>query len=281
MQNAIGGIREFINTNNWVMVILKILVIVLFVWVITHFAKRVYKRAFSTKNSLFSRFIYNIIISLVYLVGIVAAVSQIPELNKVSQTILAGSGILALGISLSAQESLNNIISGAFIALFKPFEVGDRITLINNNITGTVEDITLRHTVIKTFTNSRVVIPNSTINKEIIENSNLIDSKASSFIDIGIAYESDIDLAMQIMAKIIGGHPYFIDTRTEEEKSTLPKVKVYVRELGESSVNLRASMWTKSVSENFEACSDVRLAIKKEFEKCGIEIPYKKINIVT
>lgn len=218
--------------------------------------------------------------AIVYLAGLLFIISQIPQLSKVTQTILAGSGILALAISLSAQESLNNIISGLFITLFKPFEVGDRVTLVNSKITGTIEDITLRHTVIKTFINSRVVIPNSTINKEIIENSNLIDSKASSFIDVSVAYESDIDKAISIMASIIGKHPYYVDIRTDEEKRTQPKVKVFLRELGESAVILRANMWTQTVGDNFEACSDVRLQIKKAFDANGIEIPYTKYKII-
>jgi len=196
------------------------------------------------------------------------------------QTILAGSGIFALAISLSAQESLNNIISGLFITLFKPFEVGDRVTLVNSKLTGTIEDITLRHTIIKTFTNTRVVMPNSTINKEVVENSNLIDSRASAYVDVWVAYESDIDKAIKIMAEVIGNHPYYLDVRPNDVRDRIPKVKVYVRELGDSGIALRASMWTKTVNENFDACSDVRLQIKKAYDAAGIEIPYTKYTIL-
>lgn len=243
-------------------------------------------RAFSNRgdvqSTLYKKFLYNVIIAILYITGLLLIISQIPGLGQVVKTLLAGSGILALALSLSAQESLSNVISGFFLTLFKPFEVGDRVKLVNSNITGIVEDITLRHTVIKTFINSRVVIPNSSINKEIIENSNLIDSKASSFVDINISYDSDIHKAMEIMAQIIGDHPLYIDTRTQEDiDNKVEKVRVYVRELGESSIALRANMWTDTVPKNFEACSDVRISIKEAFEANGIEIPYKKITINT
>ena len=274
----ISIIKDLFSSQEWLFVSLRVACIIALTFLVAStFSKISNKRV--GKNQLFKSFLRNIVICIIYLAGILSAIWQVPQLSKVAQAILAGSGILALAISLSAQESLNNIISGMFIILFKPFEIGDRITLVNSNITGTIEDITLRHTVIKTFINSRIIIPNSSINKENIENSNLIDTKASSFIDIGVGYESDIDLAMQIMADVIGNHPYYIDTRTDEEKLTKPKVKVYVRELGASAVMLRASIWTQTVSNKFDACSDVRLAINKEFDRQGIEIPYNKITI--
>ncbi len=272
--------QEFFTAHPWALVIIEVLVTLSFTHLIAHAAKKMWQKNPNNSHFLFRKFIYDIIQAFIYLTGLLAAISQIPQLSRVVQTILAGSGILALALSLSAQESLNNIISGLFITLFKPFEVGDRVTLVNNKITGTIEDITLRHTIIKTFINTRVVIPNSTINKEVIENSNLFNARASSFVDISVAYESDIDKAIQIMADVIGNHPYYWDARTEEEKQTAPKVKVYVRELGDSRIALRANMWTRTVNENFEACSDVRLQIKKAFDAAGIEAPYTKYKIL-
>lgn len=250
--------------------------------IITYIAVQVVIKAnqkIASKSLLLQKFLKNVIVTVIYLMGLLTAIDQIPQLGQVTKTILAGSGILALAISLSAQESLNNVISGLFIILFKPFEVGDRITLVNSKITGTIEDITLRHTVIKTFTNSRVVIPNSTMNKEVIENSNLTDSRASSFIDVYVAYESDIRKAMQLMAEIVGTHPLCIDTRKEDEIETKPLVQVYLRELGDSGICLRASVWTRTVGENFDACSDIRLKIVETFKEQGIEIPYNKMDI--
>lgn len=272
--------KEFFTEHPGALVLVKIAVIVLLSYLAAWIAKKLWRRRANNQQNLFHTFIFHIVRACIYLVGLLLCIGQIPQLSKVLSTILAGSGILALALSLSAQESLNNIISGMFITLFKPFEIGDRVTLTGSGLTGTVEDITLRHTIVKTFTNTRVVVPNATMNKEIIENSNLIDPRVSSFVDVEVAYESDIEKAMEIMAEVIAGHPFYWDVRTEEEMETVPKVKVYVRALEPRGVSLRANMWTRTVSENFEACSDVRLAIKRAFDKAGIEIPYTKYTIL-
>ena len=226
---------------------------------------------------LFWLFINSIIQGLIYLVGLICAISTIPQLSRLSTTLIAGSGIVALAMSLSAQESLSNIVSGLFISLFRPFNVGDRIKLISSGVVGYVESITLRHTIIKTLTNTRITIPNSVMNKEIIENSNLVEKIASYYVDVSISYESDIDRAINIMADIVGSHPLYVDVRKDMSEE---KVQVLMRAFESSGVALRARVWTKTVDDNFKACSDIRIELLKRFREEGIEIPYTKVDVV-
>ena len=226
---------------------------------------------------LFWLFLNSIIQGVIYIVGFICAVSAIPQMSRLSTTLLAGSGIAALAVSLSAQESLSNIVSGLFISLFRPFNVGDRIKLISSGVVGHVESITLRHTVIKTLTNTRITVPNSVMNKEIIENSHLVETIASYYVDVSISYESDVDRARYIMADIIGSHPLYVDVRTDLNEE---KVPVLMRAFESSGIALRARVWTKTVDDNFKACSDIRMEILKRFRREGIEIPYTKIVMV-
>ena len=230
-----------------------------------------------SKKHLFWLFLNNIIQGVIYLVGFLWAVSVIPQLSKVSTTLLAGSGILALAVSLSAQESLGNIVSGLFISIYRPFNVGDRIKLISSGVVGYVESITLRHTIIKTLSNTRITVPNSIMNKEIVENSDMVEEIASYYVDVSISYESDIDRAREIMADIVGSHPLYVDVRKD---LTEEKVPVLMRAFESSGVALRARVWTKTVDDNFRACSDIRIEILKRFRREGIEIPYTKIKLV-
>lgn len=229
------------------------------------------------KKHLFLLFLNRIIQGLIYVVGIICAVSAIPQLSRLTTTLLAGSGIVALAVSLSAQESLSNIVSGLFISLSRPFNVGDRIKLINSGVVGYVESITLRHTIIKTLTNTRITIPNSVMTKEIIENSNLVEQIASYYVDVSISFDSDIDLARAIMADIVGSHPLYVDVRKDMREE---KVPVLMRAFESSGVALRARVWTRTVDDNFRACSDIRIALLKRFKEEGIEIPYTKIHLV-
>ena len=233
------------------------------------------------KNGIHHRFLANALVAAVWIAGVVTALSTIPALSKLSRTLLAGSGIVAVIMGLAAQDSFGNLLSGLFLSLFKPFEIGDRVKLVNHGITGFIEDITLRHTIIRTLTNSRLIIPNSTMNSELIENANHTSQVASSFVDISISYESDVTLAMKIMADVIGSHESYLDQRTQKDIAKgVPKVPVLVRELGESSVGLRASMWTRTIDENFRACSDVRVRLMEAFRKNGIEIPYNRLVVI-
>lgn len=219
--------------------------------------------------------IFLVMVSVIYFISL-----EIPGLDKLVSSILASSSLLVVAVSFASQEAVSNIISGLFISLYKPFEIGDRITIVSQNITGYVEDINLRHTTIRTFTNSRILIPNSIINKENIENSQIKDTKASMWVDIGISYDSDIDLAKEIMSEIISTHKLCIDIRSDDDiKENKPKVNVLVRELGDYYICLRAIVWTNNIDDSFQACSDIREELVKRYKIAGIEIPYNKIDI--
>jgi len=224
-----------------------------------------------SSNTIHHKFIGNIFSGFITMGGIIIALRWIDVLSTVAAALLAGSGILAITIGLAAQESLGNAFNGLFISISKPFEVGDRVHLINADITGFIEDITVRHTVIRTFTNSRIIVPNSIMNRELIENSNFCNPLASQFIDVIITYDSNVDDAREIMAQVIGNHPDFVDTRTDENK-TAPKVPVFVRALGLQGIELRASMWTATVGVNFAACSGARRELLQAFQEADIKL---------
>ncbi|MCL2048397.1 MAG: mechanosensitive ion channel family protein [Defluviitaleaceae bacterium] len=230
-----------------------------------------WQRSF-TSRTIHAKFLKNVASAIIWVVGVAFALGSFSRFQDIATPIFAGSGIAALTIGLAAQESLGNAFNGLFISVFKPFEVGDRVHLVGANITGFIEDITLRHTVLRTFMNSRIIIPNSVMNKELIENSNFCNPRASSFVDVIVSYSSDIARASEIIAHAIGEHPDFVDTRTPEQMKTTPKVPVFLRALGIYGAELRASMWTETIGNNFAACSGARKTILAEFERHGIKI---------
>ena len=268
-------LQDLLTSDHFIWITIRIIVILILTILTTNIFRRVWRKF--GKDTIHQKFIKNVLSVIIWTVGIVLILNQLPGFAQIATALLAGSGIAALTIGLAAQESLGNAFNGLFISIFKPFEVGDRIHLVNSNITGFVEDITIRHTVIRTFMNSRIIIPNSVMNKELIENSHFCNPQAAAFIDVTVIYGSDIAKASEIMAQVIGEHPNFVDTRTSELKQTAPKVPVFVRMLGLYGVELRASMWTATISNNFISCSDVRRGILSEFEKADIRIASSKI----
>ena len=105
---------------------------------------------------------------LIYTIGIIAIVYSIHSVNHIGKTLFAGAGIFSAILGFASQQAFSNIIGGIFLVLFKPFRIGDLIKVGTLN-EGYVEDITLRHTVIKDFGNKRIVIPNLLISTETIQ----------------------------------------------------------------------------------------------------------------
>ena len=228
------------------------------------------------------KFFYNIAKLFIILLALSAIGSRFSGFKSTVNTILASSGILALGISLAAQESLTNIIDGLFISIYHPFNIGDRVTLPEKNgLTGTVEEINLRHTVIKTFANTSYIVPNSVMSSSIIDNSNFGNKTFAYPIDVSVSYDSDLELALKLLAQAITESDMFADPRTEEQKAAgAPAVIPLAKEFQDSGIGLRCMMYTANVAQSFEACSNVRREVKRLFDENGIVIPYNTVTVL-
>jgi len=219
-------------------------------------------------------FLKNSISYIFIFIGLFWVFHKIPYFNSLGNALFAGAGVIAAVIGFASQKAFSNIIGGLFILIFKPFRVHDVIE-ISNNRRGVVEEITLRHTIIKDFESRRIVIPNSQISDETIINSSLTDERIRKQIDISVSYESDLDIAIKILQKVIGEHANCVDNRTPIEiESNTPIVEVRVISYGDSSINLRAYVWTVDNFHSFILQCDVLKVLKSKFDEEGINIPY-------
>ncbi len=225
-------------------------------------------------------FLYYAMNLVVFLVALILIFYSIPGLRSLSITLFASAGFITAILLFASQQALSNIISGVFIIASKPFRVNDIIKVGDQRL-GKVEDITLRHTVIRDFENRRIIIPNAVINTEIIINSSITDELICNFVEFGISYDSDMDKAMEIIAREAVSHPNFIDHRTDEDISQgIPAVRVKVIGFGDSSVNLRAFVWTADHSSGFVLKTDLFKSVKEIFDREGIEIPFPYRTVV-
>ena len=212
-----------------------------------------------------------IIIVTIYVIGGIVVISHIPGLPNLMLGAAAGAGIAAIVIGFAAQKVLSNVFSGISIAIFRPFRVGDVVEMEEEY--GTIEDITLRHTVIRTWQNKRQIIPNSRISEETIINWTIGDLTVLWAVDFGISYDSDIDLARSIILDEINKHP---DVMHEEDR----EAKVRVTELGDFAVNLRALFWVADRPTAWRTGAEIRESVKKRFDREGVEIPFPYRTVV-
>lgn len=225
-------------------------------------------------------FIKNSISFIAYTAGVVIIFYMTPALSQFTNAIFAGAGILAAIIGFASQKAFSNIIGGIFILIFRPFRVMDTVEL-GNGSKGVVEEITLRHTIIRNYENRRIIIPNAIISDETILNSNLIDEKVKKFIEFGVSYTSNIDLAKEIIRDEAANHHLVIDNRTKQElENGTPKVVVRVINLGEYSITIRAYVWAKCNDDAFVIACDLNELVKKRFDNEGIEIPYPHQSLI-
>lgn len=262
------------------------LAILIITFALAWIVKRIFSR-FIRQSTLIIRndptnyqFMKHFISAIIYIIGIGIAVYSLPPLRAVATSMLAGAGILAVAVGLASQNALSNLISGMFIIMFKPFRVNDRLR-VRDMPPGIVEDITLRHTVIRDFENRRIIIPNSVMNQEIIINSDFQDDNICRFVDMSIGYKADIDRARAILREEALKHPLHLDVRTPKQIAEGKEdVEVRVIALGDYAIQLRAYVWADNQANAFIMGCDLLETVKKRYDAEGIEIPFPYQNVI-
>jgi small conductance mechanosensitive channel len=217
-------------------------------------------------------FFKNAVDFIILLIASIVIFRSIPAFQTFGTTLLTGAGVLAAIVGFASQSAFSNIISGFFLVIFKPFSVGDRVR-IGQLYAGDVEDITLRHTVIKDFENRRVVIPNTVISNETIINSTLTDEKTCMFVEVPVSFHTNLNLAIRLIQDEATRHPFCIDNRTTDElaRGDHP-VMVRALSFNDFGILLRAYVWAHNPSNGFELKCDLNKSIKERFDKEGIEL---------
>lgn len=235
------------------------------------------------KGSLYVTFLQGCIKAfLVITIGMkICSLSEV--LSGFTSQILMSSSLIVVVLGFVFQEGLTNIVHGFILSIFKPFQIGDRVkvTIDGETITGYIKSIDLRSTIIQNVMNSsHVIVPNSKMDMCVIDNSYFdLNSASSNFLDFSVTYESNLEKAMMTAAQEIMAHPYVRAAR--EAKNMTEPVAVLVRELGDNGICLRASVVTKTVEENFAACSDIRRALVHRFQmEPDLEFAYPHTELV-
>jgi small conductance mechanosensitive channel len=178
--------------------------------------------------------------------------------------LIAGIGVAGVGIGLAAQGVLGNVLAGLTIIFTKPFRVGEYIELAG--VHGQVTDIQLFSTTLLHSDRSRVVIPNRKIIWEIMHN---YGTMRQLDLSVGIAYGSDVSLALATVHEILNANPKLLKD---------PKPVVGIEALGDSSITLGIRPWV-AVPDYVAAQLEIYQAIIEQFRARGIEIPFPQRDV--
>lgn len=216
-------------------------------------------------DPILANFVCSIASALLTLVVVIAALQRL-GVDTTSLVALIGAAGLAIGLSL--QDSLKNFAAGVMIILFRPFKTGDFVEV--SGISGTVEDVSIFSSRLRTGDNRQIIVPNGAIYGDNIIN---YSAKATRRIDLvfGIGYDDDLLKAKNIIADIMAA-----DERILKD----PEAGIAVGELADSSVNINTRPWVKS-GDYWAVRADLLEKIKLAFDEQGISIPYPQMDIHT
>ena len=195
---------------------------------------------------------------------VVLACLSVFDVETTSFAAVIGSAGIAIGLAF--QGTLSNFAAGIMLLMFRPFQVGDVITVAGQ--TGKVNEIELFTTTLDTFDNRRFIIPNGQVFGATIENITYHPHRRAD-VDVGIAYSADIDRTREVLTQATNNIPGVMDD---------PEPAVILLGLGDSAVNWSVRVWAKADEFGDVKQAAIR-AVKLALDEAAIEIPFPQMDV--
>ncbi len=250
-------------------VVLGLAGVVVAVWVLMFLARFVRNLARRNLDRVprMSRLLKSFVVGVVYWAVFVLGILIVLSVVGVNVTpLFAVFGGLSFILGFALQETLGNLASGLMIMILEPFDTGDYIQV--GGVSGTVDEMSVVSTRIRTFDNQIIVVPNSKIWGDIITNVSASEERRVDLV-FGIGYADSTAHAIEVLKALVAGH---------EKCLTDPAAEIFVGELGDSSVNIFCRPWVKS-EDYWDVYWDLTGQAKNRFDAEGISIPFPQRDV--
>jgi len=243
-------------------VVLAIVTLIVGLWLINRFVG-VLDAKLGKKDPTLNKFLCGLIGAILKILLFISVASMV---GIATTSFIAIIGAAGLAVGLALQGSLGNFAGGVLILIFKPFKVGDAIEA--QGYLGSVREISILYTILDTFDNRRVVVPNGSLSNATLVNVNFYDTRRCDM-TFGIAYGDDIDKARSVIKQLL-----------DEDERVLPEPepRISVGSLGDNSVNIIVRPWTKT-DDLWPVYWDMHERVKKAFDKEGLTIPFPQRDV--
>ena len=212
-------------------------------------------------NNLTNTFLANALKVVIVVVGVITFLSQYDSFKDVLKSLLTNSAILVAVVGFTLQNSIKNIIAGTLLLSADTFKVGDRIRIPKEDISGEIEELTLRHAKIKLATSERAIVPNYLLNDAVVINNNLHNEETCYPLIIPVPLSSNVQQAKEVVEHIIEAHPDILKNRDSS---------VILTNYQLTSIEIHAMIWTRSIEDSFRVLSELRLEIAEKLKKEGL-----------
>ncbi|MDC0662208.1 mechanosensitive ion channel family protein [Marinobacter sp. SS21] len=243
-------------------VVLALVTLLIGLWLIKRLVG-VLETRLTAKDPTLSKFLCGLISVTLKILLLISVASMV---GIATTSFIAVMGAAGLAVGLALQGSLANFAGGVLILIFKPFRVGDVIEA--QGYLGTVVEIQILYTILNTFDNRRIVIPNGNLSNASLINLSAYDTRRCDM-SFGIGYGDDIGKAKAIIQRLIDADPRALKD---------PEAMVVVGGLGESSVDFTVRVWLKA-SDYWPFYFDMQESVKVAFDAEGISIPFPQRDV--
>jgi small conductance mechanosensitive channel len=234
-------------------------------WVISAWARRAVLRALERRSfdlSL-SRFFASV---LRYTILVAAVLGVLGVFGVETTSFAAVIGAAGLAVGLAFQGTLSNFAAGVMLLIFRPFKVGDFVSVAG--IMGVVQEIDLFTSNLTTVDNRLLVVPNSQIFGAVIENFTHHDTRRVD-VPVGVDYGADVDRTREVLEGMVGAIPGVLAE---------PEPQVFLAELGASSVDWQVRVWCKT-DDFWDVHQATVRAAKAALDKAGLGIPFPQVDV--
>ena len=207
------------------------------------------------------------ITEIVYFISLLFVMTIVFGMLGIStSSLVAALGGIGLAIGLALKDNFSNVASGIFILIFRPFNVGDYI--VANGVEGTVVEIAIIYTKIRTLGNQMIAVPNNTMTSSIIKNYSHYDLRNLELVfDVG--YDSDLRSCLHLIREELIKNTYVQDKE---------QITVYISEMADSSIRIYTRCQVKA-ADYFTARTDIIIAVKETLDRAGIDIPFPQLVV--
>lgn len=221
-----------------------------------YFVSKISNRVLQKHNNLVNVFLSKSIKVMIIVISIFTILSQYSQFEKLLSTLFTNSALLVAVIGFALQNTIKNVLAGMLLLSSDTFKVGDRIRVPEKSVTGEIEEMTLRHTVIKLVTNERAIIPNSIMNDSIVINNNIKEETTRYPLSIKVPTTMPIDIVYQIIEDVISCEDLIIHDDSN----------IMISHVEKDYVELKVLIQTRDLETSFNVISKLKFDIIRRIQ---------------
>lgn len=255
--------QDKLFTNGLTIFIISSLVILFLTIIINGIIKGIINRLNKKYSNMITtnQYIYQTIRTSIWIIGVVLIIKQIAPLSSIGDTLLGATSIIAVAVGIAAQATFGNYIAGFFLAIHQPFKVGDIIYIKERGLSGTVKEITFRHTVLLTQEQTEIIIPNTVMNSAVVED--MSNGNYSELIELQVSRETNLIKLQEIIDEIINEESSIHNKR---------KAELVIRDLSKNGYKVAFPIHTDSLSDYVKAKNSILPKLSKRLADNNIEL---------